>query len=56
MVALTEQIVRGKTRLDKMDDVKNLNLWGQDLDDVSVVAKLPNVEVLSLSVSSNGLL
>ena len=53
MVALTEQIVRGKTWLDKMDDVKNLNLWGQDLDDVSVVARLPNVEVLSLSVSSN---
>ncbi|KAG2492279.1 hypothetical protein HYH03_009519 [Edaphochlamys debaryana] len=51
MVALTEQMIKGKTRLDKLDDVKNLNLWGQDLDDVSVLAKLPNVEVLSLSVN-----
>ncbi|KAL6758204.1 hypothetical protein V8C86DRAFT_2600705 [Haematococcus lacustris] len=51
MVALTEQIIRGKTRIDKLDDVKNLNLWGQDLDDVSVLAKMPNVEVLSLSVN-----
>ena len=51
MVLLTEQIIKGKTRLDKLEDVKNLNLWGQDLDDVSVLSKLPNVEVLSLSVN-----
>lgn len=51
MVALTEQIIKGKTRIDKLEHVKNLNLWGQDLDDVSVLAKLPNVQVLSLSVN-----
>lgn len=51
MVLLTEQIIKGKTRLDKLEDVKNLNLWGQDLDNVSVLAHLPNVEVLALSVN-----
>lgn len=51
MVLLTEQIIRGKTRLDKLEEVKNLNLWGQDLDDVTILSKLPNVEVLSLSVN-----
>ncbi|EFJ46477.1 hypothetical protein VOLCADRAFT_105471 [Volvox carteri f. nagariensis] len=51
MVVLTEQIIKGKTRLDKLEEVKNLNLWGQDLDDCSILAKLPNLEVLSLSVN-----
>uniref|UniRef100_A0A7S3VHB5 U2A'/phosphoprotein 32 family A C-terminal domain-containing protein n=1 Tax=Dunaliella tertiolecta TaxID=3047 RepID=A0A7S3VHB5_DUNTE len=51
MVLLTEQIIRGKTRLDRLDEVKNLNLWGQDLSDVSILSMMPNVEVLSLSVN-----
>ncbi|GLI67636.1 hypothetical protein VaNZ11_011884, partial [Volvox africanus] len=45
------QIIKGKTRLDKLEEVKNLNLWGQDLDDCSMLTKLPNLEVLSLSVN-----
>lgn len=40
MVVLTEQIIKGKTRLDKLEEVKNLNLWGQDLDDVSILARV----------------
>jgi hypothetical protein len=28
-----------------------VNLWGQDLSDVSILAMMPNVEVLSLSVN-----
>jgi hypothetical protein len=40
MVVLTEQIIKGKTRLDKLEEVKNLNLWGQELDDCSVLAKV----------------
>ncbi len=51
MVVLTEQIVRGKTRIDRLDEVKNLNLWGQDIDDVQVLARMTGVEVLSLSVN-----
>ncbi len=70
MPPLTEQMIRGKTRLDRMDEVsceehqqrrrmqtivcaqvKNLNLWGQELNVVEVVSRLTNVEVLSLSVN-----
>jgi Leucine-rich repeat (LRR) protein len=51
MVGLTEQIVRGKTRVEHLHEVKSLNLWGQDIDDVSVLLKMPGVEVLSLSVN-----
>lgn len=51
-VALTHQMVRGKTRLESMDDVRNLNLWGQHLVDVSLLKELPLVEILSLSVNN----
>lgn len=50
-VPLTEKMILGKTRAERLADVKNLNLWGQDLSDVSILASLPNVEVLSLSVN-----
>lgn len=52
MVALTEAYVKAKTRIDRLDDIKNLNLWGQDLSDVSLLQQMPNLEVLSLSVNS----
>lgn len=51
MVVLTEQIIKGKTRLERLDDVRSLNLWGQDLDNVEVLQRMTNVEVLSLSVN-----
>jgi hypothetical protein len=31
--------------------VKNLNLWGNDLEDIRLLRQMPNVEVLSLSVN-----
>lgn len=51
MVLLTVPLVRSKARVDKLAEVQNLNLWGQDLTDVSVLDQLPCVEVLSLSVN-----
>eukprot|EP00798_Chlamydomonas_sp_ICE-L_P022322 gene22322-29397_t len=52
MVALSENIIRAKTRLEKIDDVRTLNLWGQDLGDISLIQKMPNLEVVSLSVNN----
>ncbi len=51
MVVLTENLVLSKARTDSLLHVKNLNLWGNDLTDVSILQRLPNVEVLSLSVN-----
>ncbi|WIA13460.1 hypothetical protein OEZ85_007040 [Tetradesmus obliquus] len=51
MVQLTQAIIKGKTRLDKLSEVKNLNLWGQDITDVSILQHTPAVQVLSLSVN-----
>lgn len=72
---LEEQYVLSKTKATSLADVRNLNLWGNGITDVSVrmhtkrvwvvslysrnvflqvVARMPNVEVLSLSVNRRG--
>lgn len=48
---LTLDLIAQRTKSDKFASIKNLNLWGNDLDDVSVIQELPNLEVLSLSVN-----
>lgn len=52
MPALTEDMVRSSARVKNLEDVKRLNCWGMELTDISVLQKLPNLEVLSLSVNS----
>jgi len=51
MVKLTEEMIVARTRVSDMSNVKKLNCWGAELTDVSVLRKLINVEVLSLSVN-----
>lgn len=48
---LTQALVLGRTKAGSLEEVKNLNLWGQDITDVSILARMPGVEVLSLSVN-----
>ena len=51
MSVLTENIVLSRTRSHDLDNVKKLNCWGIEISDVSIVKKMPNVEVLSLSLN-----
>jgi hypothetical protein len=37
--------------VDSLKNVKNLNLWGQGLSDISVLQQMVNVEVVSMSVN-----
>ncbi|CUG94357.1 Hypothetical protein, putative [Bodo saltans] len=48
---LSENLVLAKTKAEKLPQVKNLNLWGAELSDISLVAQLINLEVLALSVN-----
>eukprot|EP00096_Caligus_rogercresseyi_P004674 TRINITY_DN1906_c0_g1_i2.p1 TRINITY_DN1906_c0_g1~~TRINITY_DN1906_c0_g1_i2.p1 ORF type:complete len:362 (-),score=75.95 TRINITY_DN1906_c0_g1_i2:120-1205(-) len=52
MVRLTEEMIVARTRLSDMSSVTKLNCWGAELSDISVVRRLKNVEVLSLSVNN----
>jgi Leucine-rich repeat (LRR) protein len=48
---LQEFLILQKTRAQSLVDVRAVNIWGFNLSDVSVVAKLPNVETLAFSVN-----
>jgi hypothetical protein len=48
---LTEETVLAKSKANSLAEVKNLNFWGTKLEDVSVVARMPNVETIALSVN-----
>ncbi|KAJ3036994.1 hypothetical protein HK097_003646, partial [Rhizophlyctis rosea] len=59
MVVLTENQILAKARgnrpnasVTNLGTVKNLNLWGQNLSDVSILKNLPNLEVVSLALNS----
>jgi len=41
-----------RTKCNRLDLIRNLNLWGNDLHDISVLRYMPNLEVCSLSVNS----
>jgi Leucine-rich repeat (LRR) protein len=49
--ALTKEILISKCKTDKLQNIKNVNLWGNDYDDLSVMQELPNVEIVSLSLN-----
>ena len=48
---LTTDLVFTKTKSDSLQHIKNLNLWGNDLEDLRLIEKMPNLEVVSLSVN-----
>lgn len=52
MSVLTEDCVLSRTRAQDLKSVRKLNCWGSELEDVSIVRKMPHVEVLSLSVNN----
>ena len=48
---LTTDFILMRGKADKLSSIKNLNLWGNDLEDVSVLKQLPNMEICSLSLN-----
>ncbi len=48
---LTRDLLFQKCKSDKLSLIKNVNLWGNDLDDLSIMCDLPNVEIVSLSLN-----
>eukprot|EP01105_Mastigella_eilhardi_P017230 TRINITY_DN3961_c0_g1_i2.p1 TRINITY_DN3961_c0_g1~~TRINITY_DN3961_c0_g1_i2.p1 ORF type:complete len:436 (-),score=83.72 TRINITY_DN3961_c0_g1_i2:577-1857(-) len=44
-------MVLAKIRVENLMQVRNLNLWGNELTDISILAEMPNLEVVSLSIN-----
>lgn len=50
--ALNRELLLSKCKTDKLSTIKNVNLWGNEIEDVSMLAnELPNVEIVSLSLN-----
>uniref|UniRef100_A0A023F828 U2A'/phosphoprotein 32 family A C-terminal domain-containing protein n=1 Tax=Triatoma infestans TaxID=30076 RepID=A0A023F828_TRIIF len=52
MVMLTEEMVIVRTKQSNLGAITKLNFWGSQLSDVSILRKMTNVVVLSLSVNN----
>jgi hypothetical protein len=40
---LTLELVFNKTKSDNLQSIKNLNLWGNELEDLQLIEKMPNL-------------
>ncbi|KAK7495711.1 hypothetical protein BaRGS_00013158 [Batillaria attramentaria] len=49
---LTEALVLARTRASDLESVRKLNCWASQIRDASIVRKMPNLEVCSLSVNN----
>ena len=45
---LTLDFLSLRTKNSRLDQITKLNLWGNDLDDISILEECPNIEILSL--------
>ncbi|KAL4228550.1 hypothetical protein ACF0H5_011600 [Mactra antiquata] len=48
---LTGPIVLARTRAPDLESVRKLNCWGSEVEDISVVRQMPNLEICSVSVN-----
>ena len=46
---LTPDYILMKCKAERLSQIKNLNLYGNDLEDIQAVQELPNIEICSLS-------
>ncbi len=48
---LTLEFIQSKCPNQKLEEIKNLNLWGNELEDISLLGNLSNLEIASLSIN-----
>ncbi|RIA97595.1 hypothetical protein C1645_751969 [Glomus cerebriforme] len=52
MAILTDELILTKSSAKSVAEVRNLNLWGCELDDVRILKNCSSLEILSLSVNN----
>lgn len=48
---LTRELIAQKVKSDRLESIKKLNLWGSNLEDISIISQMPSLEIVSLSVN-----
>ena len=46
---LTREMIAAKCKTDKLNLIKNINLWGNEIDNLTLLREMPNLEIVSLS-------
>lgn len=42
-------MILAKCKTDKLNLIKNINLWGNEIDNLALLREMPNLEIVSLS-------
>ena len=50
--ALSMELIHMKTKTNRLDTLTKLNLWGNDLCDITIVQEMPALEVVSFAVNN----
>lgn len=48
---LSRELIAQKVKSDRIESIRNLNLWGSNLEDISIIEEMPCLEIVSLSVN-----
>ena len=48
---LTRELIAQKAKSDRLESIRRLNLWGSNLDDISIISEMTSLEIVSLSVN-----
>lgn len=48
---LTRELIAQKTKNNQIERVKTINLWGNDIEDISIISKMDSLEICSLSLN-----
>jgi hypothetical protein len=48
---LTEEFILNKTKNKELSEIKNFNIWGSDLEDISIIIRCYNLEVATFSAN-----
>ena len=48
---LSRELIAQKVKSDRIESIRNLNLWGSNLEDISIIEDMPSLEIVSLSVN-----
>ena len=48
---LSRELIIQKVKSDRIESIKNLNLWGSNIEDISIIYEMPSLEIVSLSLN-----
>jgi len=46
---LTKDLILSRLSSENLDNIKNLNLWGNNIDDISIISEMPSLEIINLN-------